>query len=299
MKMIKKITASALLLVLLAVAAFPLSACSQAQPEAMPVILLTDFGTDSYWVPELKGIVYSSNPRVVMIDASHDIPSFDITSAAFILLITAREFPSNVVIVAIVQPGVPTGQRYMALTTNKDQVLMVPDNGLATLVIREMGIKSLYEINNREFFRAPVDTLFYSEILGRAGGLVAGGLKPEKLGPALAKPEMFTMHEPAYSAGNLRGMAVFVDHFGNCNTNIPRSMIESAGLKIGDNLTVLTPAGEAAVKFGTTYADVPTGRAVAFIDELNTLKLSVNMGSFSRSFETRAGSKIEVRKNTE
>ena len=74
----------------------------------------------------------------------------DITSAAFILLITAREFPSNVVIVAIVQPGVPTGQRYTALTTNKDQVLMVPDNGLATLVIKEMGIKSLYEINNRE-----------------------------------------------------------------------------------------------------------------------------------------------------
>jgi len=128
---------------------------------------------------------------------------------------------------------------------------------------------------------------------------LAGGLKPEKLGPALARPVTFTMHEPAYSAGNLRGMAVFVDHFGNCNTNIPRSMIESAGLKVGDNLTVLTPAGEAAVKFGTTYADVPTGRAVAFIDELNTLKLSVNMGSFSKSYETRAGSKIEVRKNTE
>jgi len=277
--------------------AFSLCACSQPQQAEMPVILLTDFGTDSYWVPELKGIVYSSNPDAVIIDATHDIPSFDITSAAFILLITAREFPSNVVIVAIVQPGVPTGQRYMALTTNKGQVLMVPDNGLATLVIKEMGIKSCYEINNRELYRAPVDTLFYSEILGRAGALAAGGLKPGELGPILAKPEMFTMHEPAVSDGKLSGMAVFVDHFGNCNTNIPRDKVSSAGFKTGDNLTVLTPSGEVKVKFGTTYADVPTGQAVAFIDELGTLKLSINMGSFSRIYNTLAGSKIEVVKS--
>jgi S-adenosylmethionine hydrolase len=288
-----------LLLLLLACLALPSAACSQPRQNGMPVILLTDFGTDSYWVPELKGIVYNSNPNVIMIDATHDIPSFDITSAAFILLITAREFPSNVVIVAIVQPGVPTGQRYMALTTGKDQVLMVPDNGLATLVIREMGIHSLYEINNSELYRVPVNTLFYSEILGRAGGLVASGLKPEKLGPALATPEMFTMHEPAISAGGLTGMAVFVDHFGNCNTNIPAQLIKNTGFKVGDNLTVLTPSGEVTAKFGTTYADVPTGKAVAFIDELNTLKLSINMGSFSKTYETRAGSKIEVRKAAE
>lgn len=260
---------------------------------------MTDFGTDSYWVPELKGIVHSSNPHAGIIDATHDIPSFDITSAAFILLITAREFPADVVIVAIVQPGVPTGQRYMALTTNKGQILMVPDNGLATLVIKEMGIKSLYEINNREYYRAPVDTLFYSEILGRAGGLVAGGLETEKLGPVLTKPETFTMHEPAITGGKLSGMAVFVDHFGNCNTNIPGEMVNNAGLNKGDMLSITTPAGEIKAKFGTTYADVSTGQAIVFIDELNTLKLSINMGSFSRTYNIVAGSKIEVKKTTE
>lgn len=288
------------LAVLLVGAGLPLGACS-SQPQKdknMPVILLSDFGTDSYWVPELKGIVYSSNPQAVIIDATHDIPSFDITSAAFILLITARSFPSNVVIVAIVQPGVPTGQRYMALTTKKDQILMVPDNGLATLVIREMGIKSCYRIDNTEFFPAPVDTLFYSEILGRAGGLVAGGIKPERLGPALHAPELFTIHDARLEEGKLTGMAVFVDHFGNCNTNIPRQLVYNAGLRLGDNLSILTPGGELTGKFGSTYSDVPVGKVIAFIDELDTLKLSINMGSFSSTYRTVAGSKIELKKTS-
>ena len=301
MTICKKMTLCVTLAILLMAAALP--SCSpalQPQPKekSMPVILLSDFGTDSYWVPELKGIVYSSNPGAVIIDATHDIPPFDITSAAFIVLITARSFPSNVVIVAIVQPGVPTGQRYMALTNKKEQIIMAPDNGLATLVIKEMGIKSCYKIDNTEFFRAPVETLFYSEILGRAGGLVAGGLKPERLGPALHAPEMFTMHEAAIAEGKVTGMAVFVDHFGNCNTNIPRQMVYDAGIRLGDILSIKTPGGELTGKYGTTYSDVPVGKVVAFIDELDALKLSINMGNFSQTYKTLAGSKMELTKIT-
>ena len=69
--------------------------CATSEEADMSIVLLTDFGTDNYSVAELKGVIYSNHPSARVIDASHDIPAFDVAAAAYVPDVAAKEFPGG------------------------------------------------------------------------------------------------------------------------------------------------------------------------------------------------------------
>jgi len=270
--------------------------CGGAKELNMPIVLLTAFGSGDYRVAALKGIVYSNYPEAEIIDATHDVPAFDVQAGVYILGIAAREFPERTVFIAVVDPGAAE-ERYLILTTNKHQVFLLPDNGLLTRVVDQMGIETLYKISNQDLFDKPIESLSVTSILGKVGALTASGYHPEDVGPAVDDPETSDVQEAAIVNDKLIGMIVFIDQFGNCLTNIPLEKSNEFGLTPGNTVQVTTPEGRITAEFGSTYADVPEGEVVILANRQNLMiELAIIMGVFDETYDIRSGNNIEIQR---
>jgi len=263
----------------------------------MPIVLLTDYGSEDYRISELKGIIYSNNADARLIDATHSVPAFDIPTGAFILDVSAREFPENVVFIGIVAPYNRPVTRYLVLTTNKNQIFVLPDNGLVTYVVKEMGIKTAYEINNPDLFDKPVDDLVAERIQGKVGALIASGYRPSYVGDPLTNLTTLDIQDPVIAGNSLLGTVVYIDHYGNAVTNISGEIASEFGIKQGDIVRVKGSGNIIPVKFGNIYSDVPEGDEVMFIsDNLGMVQLSINLGNFAITYGFKAGIIIEIEK---
>jgi S-adenosylmethionine hydrolase len=284
------------LVVLITVLLMSFIGCAPSSKAGMPVVLLTDYGNDDYRVPRLKGIIYSAYPDVNMIDATHGIPGMDIATGAYILDLTAREFPANVVFIAGVGSPAKQNEQYLVLLTNKDQIFVAANNGLLTYVINDMGIKELYTITNTAWFERPDDMLSSHYILGRVGALIAAGHALEDVGPEVSSPVMLDIQKASFMEGKLEGTVVFIDHFGSCLTNISSVDFAKLGLAIGDTIQVTIAGVKVLMMYGTTYSSVPADNSVAFLNSLGVLQLSMNSASFAGTYNIKNGTKIEVEK---
>jgi S-adenosylmethionine hydrolase len=286
-----------MLLVLLVSLLVALPGCSSAPKTNMPIVLITDFGTDDYRVPRLKGVIYSTNPDAEVIDGTHGIKAMDIAAGAYVLGLTAAEFPDEVVFMAEVGAGSTPDEKSLVLTNNRGQIFVLPDNGLATFVIKDSGIKSVYAITNEELFDKPIADLSSHQVLGKIAAKIATGYAPEKVGPAVTSPVMLDIKDAAITDGKLKGYVVFIDHFGNCLTNITGEDTEQYGLTAGDSISININGTKVSAVTGNEYGDVPVGEVVALINSLDTLQLSINHGNFSSSYNVNTGMTVEIEKN--
>jgi S-adenosylmethionine hydrolase len=239
----------------------------------------------------------NQNPDARLIDASHGVPAFDIPTGAFMLLMAAREFPGDVVFVAVVAPYTRTEPRYLVLTTEKDQIFVLPDNGRGTYVTNEMGIKSLYSVDNAELFSKPIVELSAEHLEGTVGARIATGYKPSDIGAKVTDQVMLDVQEPVVSNGQLLGTVIFVDNFGNCVTNIAASDAVQYGLAAGDSVRIVDSSDSIAARYGTIYSDVPEGKEIVFVNgNLGVVQLSINMGNYAETYNLKAGSQIGIQK---
>jgi len=272
----------------------PVSGCAVPSNPDMPLVLLTDFGTDDYRVPRLKGVIYDTYPDAQVIDATHGITSYDIAAGAYVLGLTAKEFPGGFVFIAAVGARSTAEGRSLVLTNNKDQIFVAPDNGLLTYIIKDMGVKSIYEVANQALFDKPISTLSFHYLLGRVGALIASGHSPADMGPPIASTVMLDIQEGGITDGKIAGSVVFIDHFGNCLTNIPGETLSEYGLNIGDTVLIIIDGNTVEIKYGETYGDVPTGECVLTINSLGTVQFSINKGSFADTYGINTGIKVEL-----
>jgi S-adenosylmethionine hydrolase len=274
-----------------------ISGCANQKEVNMPIVLLTDFGSEDYRVPQLKGIIYNSNPEARLVDASQDVPAFDIATGAFILDIAAREFPENVVFIGIIAPYDQSEIKYLVLTNTRNQYFVLPDNGLLTYVVNNTGIKDIYQITNQKLFDRPIAELAAERIQGITGALIASGYHPQDIGVPLANPVTLDVQKPEIINSKLLGTVVYIDHFGNGVTNISGAVVNEYGVNPGDSILVKIPQDNITMSFGTNYSDVPQGDEIAFVNNnLDMFQLSINLDDFADKYGVKAGTKIEIEK---
>ena len=97
------------------------------------IVLLTDFGSGSSYVGEMKGVIASLAPGAAVLDLSHDVRPQDVREGAFLLGDAWRRFPRGSIFVAVVDPGVGSARAIVALQT-REAVFLAPDNGLLSYV---------------------------------------------------------------------------------------------------------------------------------------------------------------------
>ncbi|HEX2203966.1 MAG TPA: SAM-dependent chlorinase/fluorinase [Longimicrobium sp.] len=227
----------------------------------MIVTLLTDFGTADYFVGAMKGVLLSRDPRIAPVDLTHDIPAHDVHAAAFTLLAAYGCFPRGTVHVAVVDPGVGSRRRPIAVEAGGHR-FVGPDNGLFGWVMEREGDARVVHLTREAHFRTPVSATFHGrDVFAPVAAALAAGTPLEALGDPVDDAVRLSPLRPARREdGTVEGSVLHVDHFGNCVTNLTRADLpgsEEGRLKLVLNGTRI----RALRRF---YADGEDGTAEPF-----------------------------------
>ncbi len=272
------------------------------------LVFQTDFTYLESAVSAMYGLVKSVDRELEIIDATHQIPQYDIWSASYRLFQPMRFWPEGTIFVSVVDPGVGTPRRGCVALTEDGYYVVTPDNGTLTHVKALVGIREVREIDQRVNRLRGKGTEETSVFHGRdvfgytAARLASGIITYEGVGPAYPVEEIVTLPllQPVLENGRVRGIFEIGDpNFGNLWTNIPLDLFSQAGFQYGERLKVtVRHAGEVVfqqrVLFGQTFGAAPKGEVVIYNNELMLVSVAVNQGSFAESYHLGYGPEWEV-----
>jgi S-adenosyl-L-methionine hydrolase (adenosine-forming) len=262
--------------------------------KSMLVTLLTDFGTADYFVAAMKGVILSADPRVPIIDISHDIPPQDIQAAAFTLLAVYSSFPAATIHVAVVDPGVGSRRRPVLVATDM-QRFVGPDNGLFSYVLdREPGAR-IFHLTRERYFRHPVSTTFHGrDVFAPVAAALVQGVAPAELGQEVTDPVRLPPLRPQPEEdGRLRASIIHIDRFGNCATSISRRDLPPGEPPRGMRLEV---AGREIRDLRRFYAEGDAGDGELFTiwGSAGFLEIAANRDSAARLLGVERGERLWI-----
>lgn len=185
------------------------------------VTLITDFGAADHFVGTMKGVIYSINPEVEIVDVTHQVTSYDIFDAASALAQSYRYFPPDTVHLVVVDPGVGTARRPV-LAISRGYKFIAPDNGVLSLIYEQEENVEVRHITADHYFLNPVSTTFQGrDIFAPAAAWLSKGVDVDKFGEPISDYVIFASPKPKQVAENLiKGVVLKVDKFGNVLTNL-------------------------------------------------------------------------------
>lgn len=265
------------------------------------ITLTTDFGTTDAYVPAMKGTMLSIAPNVRLVDVTHEISPQDVMESAFVLKAAQPFFPEGTIHLVVVDPGVGTERRAVALR-HENHWYVGPDNGVFPLVLDGETPEAMVELDNPDVWRSasPSATFHGRDIFCPAAAHLAAGHSLEVLGSPIDTLEPLRWAQPITEAGTIQGWVVHIDHFGNCITNIQRSTVTDA-LDLNsdppsDELPPLTAYAGSTVLHSlcTTYGDVPDEDPLLLFGSTDFLEVSVNGGNAAERLDIRKGDSIKL-----
>ncbi|MGE0812149.1 MAG: S-adenosyl-l-methionine hydroxide adenosyltransferase family protein [Vicinamibacterales bacterium] len=261
---------------------------------ARPVIaLLTDFGTSDAYVASMKGVILSIAPDVTLVDLSHEIPPHDVRTGARLLGDCHAYYPPGTIFVAVVDPGVGSARRALAVDTG-DYRLVGPDNGVLGVVLDRHPPKRIVELTERKYQRPTVSRTFDGrDRFAPAAGWLAKGVAITLLGRGVSGYERLDWPAAAADAGGLTGEVEVVDRFGNLITNIERAEVDRL---LRDGAIDVGIDGQPVDRLVATYAEAGAGEVCALFGSTDRLEIALNGGSAARRFAKGAGTPVTVRR---
>lgn len=268
---------------------------------------LTDYGRRDGFVAMCHGVIAAIAPDVRVIDVTHDVPPQDVRHGAAVLAQTVPYLPPSV-IVAVVDPGVGTGRRGVAVSAG-DSVLVGPDNGLLSWAADALGgAGSAVILESREYLRRGDAVTFDGrDVFAPAAAHVARGVPIGELGTPAA--DLVRLPEPRRDVerGRLATEVLTIDHFGNVQLAATAGDLTAAGIAgarpgeaVGGGgadvplLVVEAPARKMTVRLGRTFADAPSGAFVLYVDSAGHAAVAVNKGSAAADLDLGGGDRVTI-----
>ena len=232
------------------------------------ITLLSDFGLNDTYVGQMKGAILAVSPSVTLVDLTHAVPPRDVFAGAFLLSTAVEPFPTGTTHVAVVDPGVGSARRAIALRSNRGDVFVGPDNGLLwPAVVRLGGCALAIELSEPRFWRpSPSSTFHGRDLFGPVAGHLANGVALEHMGRPIHDPHKLELPEPR----GLEGEVIHIDTYGNLITNLPAA-------NLPENFEVLV--GDHRVPRASHYAAVAEGALLALIGSSGVLEISARNAS--------------------
>ena len=263
------------------------------------ITLTTDFGLADSYVGSMKGVILGIVPEVRLVDITHAIGPQDTSQATYILKTFYRYFPAGTIHLVIVDPGVGSQRRAIALET-PEATFIAPDNGILTEVWGDARARwgpegcMAVELTERRFWSERVSHTFHGrDIFAPVAAHLAAGVPLASFGPRLLAINELTFEQPTRGRnGELVGRIIHVDHFGNCITNITPRDLDLAGKN--DRLTV-DIIDQHISGLQHTYADGPVGALIALIGSSDHLELAVRNGNAAQTLGVGIGDIVRVR----
>jgi S-adenosyl-L-methionine hydrolase (adenosine-forming) len=262
------------------------------------VALLSDFGSQDHYVGAMKGAVLSVCPEAQLVDVVHDLPAHDVEAGSFTLAAAVDAFPPGTVFLAVVDPGVGTSRRGLAVQTRAHR-FVAPDNGLLTLVLADHPSAAVHAITNAGLFRFEVSATFHGrDVFGPVAGHLARGMPIEEVGPVAKDPHRLPLPEVRRRGEHeWEGEVVHVDRFGNLTTNVSARDLEGILSHFDSDPTEVVVVVEGAIlPLVRTYADVVEGEAGALLGSSRRLEVAIHGGNASRILGAARGAAVRIRR---
>jgi S-adenosylmethionine hydrolase len=220
----------------------------------------------------MKAVLLGRCPGVTLIDVSHEVPPFDVLQGAFVLWAGTRHFEPGTVHLAVVDPGVGTSRRPIALSLGGSWYVG-PDNGLLGLVLEETHASPDVGVElTRAAGASP--TFEGRDVFAPAAAALARGSSPESLGRTLASPPLgLAVQGP---------VVLWVDRFGNLVTSLKPPL---AGVRI---------AGRAITSFARTFGEAPSGQPFLYVGSMGFVEVAVRTGRADMLLGAVPGTPVEA-----
>lgn len=255
------------------------------------ITLLTDFGCSDVYAGVMKGAIAQINRQIQVIDLTHEIPPQDVLVARFQLLNAYPYFPFGTVHVAVVDPGVGSLRRAIAVQLEAG-FLVGPDNGLFSGVLSQYPALAAVELTNTRYWRSgqPSATFHGRDIFAPVAAHLASGVLLSDLGPAIALETLVQQPIPPYESTETGwlGCIQASDRFGNLITNIPGKLVQSQPQHWA------VQCQDQTIPSGYSYSDRPTGGLMALVGSHGWVEIAVNGGSAQARLGLTYGDRVQV-----
>jgi hypothetical protein len=260
-----------------------------------PVItFLSDYGLDDDFVGVCHAVIAGACPEARVIDLVHWVPRGDVRTGALILRGALPYLPVGVHL-AVVDPGVGSDRRGVALRAADGRVLVGPDNGLLSLAAeRAGGVVEAVDIGRSPFALDRVSATFHGrDIFAPVAARLAGGAALADAGEPCDPGGLVTVELPVARVvdGVLVAHVLYIDRFGNAQLNV-----EEPSFEVGAVLEVAPPSGfpEGALHV-RTFADAGAGELILYEDSYRLLSLAVNGGDAATRLGLSVDDELRIR----
>ena len=239
----------------------------------------------------MKGAILRVNPDCHVVDLTHQVEPQNILQAAYILKNTFSFFPPGTVHLAVVDPGV--GSRRKAVAVKREGHLFVsPDNGVLSGILEGKEGALGYEIKERKYILSPVSNTFHGrDIFAPVAGHLSLGLHPSRLGPQIQGLKTIALPRPRMVKGGLAARILWADSFGNLITNLARWQY---GRELETRPFQIKGKGWKIDRVCRTYGEGLPGQPMALFGSGGFLEISVNRGNARNTLGLEPGDSIII-----
>jgi S-adenosylmethionine hydrolase len=264
-----------------------------------PIITITtDFGLSDSYVAQMKGVILAISPEVRLVDVTHQVPRQDCVAASAILADVVGAFPPGTIHLVVVDPGVGTNRRAVAVETNEAiDVLgprfVAPDNGVLTEVLQTHPIHRAVRLAEPRFWRPEISHTFHGrDLFAPVAAHWSRGVDLAEFGPPLEWPLIqLPADRPLVQNGEIRGRIVRTDSFGNLITNIEASRLPESGRQ----RLIVELGTQRIVGLSRCYGEKATGELLALIGSSGRLEIAVCQGHAGEMLAAWSGDPVIVR----
>ena len=273
---------------------------ASVQAQAGALVFQSDFGLRDGAVAAMKGVAVSVAPTLAIYDITHEIPPYNIWEAALRLEQSASYWPAGTVFVSVVDPGVGSDRRSVVARTRSGHYFVTPDNGTLTFIADSLGIDQVREIDetvNRLSHSENSYTFHGRDVYAYTGArLAAGVINFAEVGRDLGAEVMRIPYQQATfrDGAVLGGIPILDIQYGNVWTNIGRETFRRLGIGTAGQLHIrIFTAGELRAEldapYQDTFAGVPVGQPLLYLNSLGNVALAINQGDFATRFGVASG----------
>jgi S-adenosylmethionine hydrolase len=261
------------------------------------ITFLTDFGLQDDFVGTCHGVIATIAPDARVIDVTHGVRPGHVMQGALVLANTLPYMPAGVHL-AVVDPGVGSSRRALALRDREGRLYVGPDNGLLLPAAERFGgVAEAHELVNSEYSLQPVSRTFHGrDLFAPAAAHLAAGVAFEKLGPPVDPDELVRLElpQPEIGQNRIRVVALAVDRFGNVALNLRREQLEHLQLAAGARIELSCGGDRFYAVFARTFGDAPRGSLILYEDSYGHLALAVSRGSAAQLLRVEEGGEIVI-----
>jgi S-adenosylmethionine hydrolase len=266
---------------------------------ALPITFLSDYGYDDEFAGVCRAVIARIAPEARLIDLTHGIGRHAVGHGAVVLAGAIGYTPVGVHL-AVVDPGVGTPRRAVAVRSADGRLLVGPDNGLLWPALQRLGgAAEAVDVSLSRHRLEPISATFHGrDVFAPVAAHLANGTPLDEVGEALAPGELVRLDLSVASVeagGRVVAHVIHVDSFGNLSLDLAEGQVPESGLRLGRRLRVDAAGAAVDAVYAVTFADVPAGELILYLDASGSLALAVNRGSAAERLGLRDGDEVVLR----